>query len=196
MALFMLPAGMTSAAGPLQKSQENAPIRLPVIDAKDLRFTRFSTEQGLSRSRVDHMLQDNHGFLWFGTHNGLNRFDGYQRLLRHQLLQLPVLVFQLPQPLRLADLQTAILRLPAIECLLADAVLIKLFLLKRIQRIPKSSQILAHIRRWDTGHWLRKAKTQICNGFVKRRRKSAMMVERFCLSFWNYCRISPMRPTA
>jgi hypothetical protein len=36
---------------------------------------------------------------------------------------LPVLVFQLPQPLRLAHFQPAVLGFPSIERLLADAVL-------------------------------------------------------------------------
>jgi streptogramin lyase len=58
-------------------SRTNAAVKLPLIDGKDIRFTHYSTEEGLSQSRVDHMLQDNQGFLWFGTYNGLNRFDGY-----------------------------------------------------------------------------------------------------------------------
>jgi ligand-binding sensor domain-containing protein/signal transduction histidine kinase len=53
------------------------PIRLPLIEGTDVRFTHLSTEQGLSQSRVDHMLQDRRGFIWIGTYNGLNRFDGY-----------------------------------------------------------------------------------------------------------------------
>jgi PAS domain S-box-containing protein len=53
-------------------------VRLPLIEGKDIRFTRYSTEQGLSHGRVDHMLQDAQGFLWIGTYNGLNRFDGYR----------------------------------------------------------------------------------------------------------------------
>jgi len=55
-----------------------APIRLPLIEGKDIRFTHLSTEQGLSQSRVDHMLQDRRGFIWIGTYNGLNRYDGYR----------------------------------------------------------------------------------------------------------------------
>src|SRR5678816_724391 len=53
------------------------PIRLPLIEGTDIRFTHLSTEQGLSQSRVDHMLQDRRGFIWIGTYNGLNRYDGY-----------------------------------------------------------------------------------------------------------------------
>ena len=54
------------------------PIRLPLIEGKDIRFTLVSTQQGLAQSRVDHMLQDRRGFIWIGTYNGLNRYDGYR----------------------------------------------------------------------------------------------------------------------
>jgi ligand-binding sensor domain-containing protein/signal transduction histidine kinase len=62
----------------LGNTRDNVPIRLPLIEGKDIRFTHYSTEQGLSQNRVDHMLQDNHGFMWIGTYDGLNRFDGYR----------------------------------------------------------------------------------------------------------------------
>jgi len=52
-------------------------IVLPVVDGSDLRFRRLSTAQGLSQTRVAQVLQDDQGFLWFGTQYGLNRFDGY-----------------------------------------------------------------------------------------------------------------------
>ena len=42
-----------------------------------VRFEALSIEQGLSQSSVVAILQDRKGFLWFGTDNGLNRFDGY-----------------------------------------------------------------------------------------------------------------------
>jgi ligand-binding sensor domain-containing protein len=41
-------------------------------------FGRYSSEDGLSNSRVFCVLQDKYGFLWFGTDDGLNRFDGYE----------------------------------------------------------------------------------------------------------------------
>jgi ligand-binding sensor domain-containing protein len=33
--------------------------------------------QGLSHRQPTHLLQDKYGFLWIGTENGLNRYDGY-----------------------------------------------------------------------------------------------------------------------
>jgi signal transduction histidine kinase/ligand-binding sensor domain-containing protein/DNA-binding NarL/FixJ family response regulator len=40
-------------------------------------FKHYTTEQGLSQSNVYAMLQDKTGFMWFGTDDGLNQFDGY-----------------------------------------------------------------------------------------------------------------------
>ena len=46
-------------------------------DAFKPRFQRLSLEQGLSQSVVNSVVQDADGFLWFGTQDGLNRYDGY-----------------------------------------------------------------------------------------------------------------------
>ncbi|MFQ6614031.1 MAG: two-component regulator propeller domain-containing protein [Fidelibacterota bacterium] len=44
---------------------------------KDLEFQRLSSEQGLSQNSVNCIAQDSLGFLWIGTQDGLNRYDGY-----------------------------------------------------------------------------------------------------------------------
>jgi signal transduction histidine kinase/sugar lactone lactonase YvrE len=44
---------------------------------QDTTFTHITIEQGLSDQRVQAIVQDRAGFLWFGTNNGLNRYDGY-----------------------------------------------------------------------------------------------------------------------
>ena len=41
-----------------------------------MRFRNFATEQGLSLNDVKNIFQDNQGFMWFGTRDGLNKFDG------------------------------------------------------------------------------------------------------------------------
>ena len=49
------------------------------------RFERISSAQGLSQSTVYSILQDRKGFLWFGTQDGLNRYDGYSfKIFNHQ----------------------------------------------------------------------------------------------------------------
>ena len=45
---------------------------------KPKRFDHISTNEGLSQSDVNCIFQDKHGFMWFGTHDGLNRYDGYK----------------------------------------------------------------------------------------------------------------------
>jgi ligand-binding sensor domain-containing protein/signal transduction histidine kinase len=50
---------------------------LPLGYATDIRFAHISTAEGLSQIRVNNIVQDDLGFMWFGTLYGLNRFDGY-----------------------------------------------------------------------------------------------------------------------
>ena len=45
--------------------------------APNIRFRHLSVEQGLSQEGVHAVLQDSRGLLWFGTQDGLNRYDGY-----------------------------------------------------------------------------------------------------------------------
>ena len=44
---------------------------------KNIRFDQISLEEGLSQSVVNAILQDRKGFLWVGTDDGLNRYNGY-----------------------------------------------------------------------------------------------------------------------
>ena len=39
---------------------------------------RLTVEEGLSQSDVKCLIQDSLGFLWVGTRDGLNRYDGYR----------------------------------------------------------------------------------------------------------------------
>lgn len=59
-------------------------IRLPVVEGTDIRFTHLSSPTDSSPGRVSHILQDDQGFIWLGTRDGLKRYDGYHfREYRH-----------------------------------------------------------------------------------------------------------------
>ncbi|MBL7046636.1 MAG: PAS domain S-box protein [Candidatus Marinimicrobia bacterium] len=43
----------------------------------DIKFEHIFIDQGLSQNTVVCIDQDNQGFMWFGTQDGLNKYDGY-----------------------------------------------------------------------------------------------------------------------
>jgi ligand-binding sensor domain-containing protein len=49
-----------------------------------MKFDQIGLEQGLSQSTVYAIVQDAQGFMWFGTQDGLNKYDGYSiTVFRH-----------------------------------------------------------------------------------------------------------------
>lgn len=48
-----------------------------VSPQKDIAFERLTVKNGLSQGSVLCILQDKRGFMWFGTEDGLNRYDGH-----------------------------------------------------------------------------------------------------------------------
>ncbi|MBN2009011.1 response regulator [candidate division KSB1 bacterium] len=44
---------------------------------ENIKFEHITNEDGLSNSGITSIIQDSKGFMWFGTFEGLNRFDGY-----------------------------------------------------------------------------------------------------------------------
>ncbi|MCW8849048.1 MAG: hypothetical protein OQJ81_03640, partial [Melioribacteraceae bacterium] len=49
-----------------------------------INFNQITVENGLSNNDVNTLLQDKYGFIWFGTDDGLNRYDGYNfKVFRH-----------------------------------------------------------------------------------------------------------------
>ncbi len=62
-----------NAAIPIQASPESDSPNFN----RSIRFEHISLEQGLSQSVINVIFQDSMGFLWIGTEDGLNRYDGY-----------------------------------------------------------------------------------------------------------------------
>jgi ligand-binding sensor domain-containing protein/signal transduction histidine kinase len=56
----------------------NAGIRLPISDAIDRVFVPISAGKEISHAWVGQIVDDDQGFLWFGTTDGLDRYDGHQ----------------------------------------------------------------------------------------------------------------------
>jgi ligand-binding sensor domain-containing protein/signal transduction histidine kinase len=53
--------------------------------APGLYFEKLTTQNGLSHNKVNCVVQDRRGFMWFGTDDGLNRYDGYNFIIfRHE----------------------------------------------------------------------------------------------------------------
>jgi GAF domain-containing protein/ligand-binding sensor domain-containing protein len=61
---------------------------MPAVSASSARrieFRRLTIEDGLSQSTINCIAQDSRGFMWFGTQDGLNRYDGYDfRVYEHE----------------------------------------------------------------------------------------------------------------
>jgi hypothetical protein len=54
-------------------------LQLPCFkgQAQRLRFEHLTNELGLSGNNVWSIIQDSKGYMWFGTLDGLNKYDGY-----------------------------------------------------------------------------------------------------------------------
>jgi signal transduction histidine kinase/ligand-binding sensor domain-containing protein/CheY-like chemotaxis protein len=68
-----------------QRSTFNGLVTLPVIDKHDIRFTHLSVTGETLQSRTPNIVQDDYGFLWLGTYDGLYKYDGYSlKPYRHE----------------------------------------------------------------------------------------------------------------
>jgi ligand-binding sensor domain-containing protein/signal transduction histidine kinase len=47
------------------------------LPAQQVNLKHYSVQDGISQSEIKCIFQDSEGFMWFGTQNGLNKFDGY-----------------------------------------------------------------------------------------------------------------------
>ncbi len=93
--LVLLLCGLPSAQG-ISSPHEGVPqarmnpdpVRLNVIDGDDIRFLRLSGVERLSQNRVNQIVQDDQGFMWFATQHGVDRYDGYEfRLFKNDPAQ-------------------------------------------------------------------------------------------------------------
>jgi ligand-binding sensor domain-containing protein/signal transduction histidine kinase len=87
--LFGITGSLWSGTG--ESSKRNLPQlltprrmtrRMPLAEGNDIQFRRLGAS--LSQTRVGQIVQDREGFIWFGTQDGLNRYDGYElKVFRH-----------------------------------------------------------------------------------------------------------------
>src|SRR5438067_1127155 len=90
LALILTPRGIASATpeSPAERRSKANPevpiqvvksqvVRVPVSEGEDIRFEHLNSLTGLSQTRIAQIVQDDRGFLWFGTQHGVNRYDGY-----------------------------------------------------------------------------------------------------------------------
>ena len=54
------------------------PVPSAQAENRSVRFEQLSREHGLSQSFVYAIAQDREGYMWFGTQEGLNRYDGFE----------------------------------------------------------------------------------------------------------------------
>ncbi len=73
--MLLLLAFSLTVAG---ESGLSAALRAPGTLQARIRFEHLTSADGLSHDSVFAILQDQHGFMWFGTQGGLNRYDGYR----------------------------------------------------------------------------------------------------------------------
>jgi signal transduction histidine kinase/ligand-binding sensor domain-containing protein/DNA-binding response OmpR family regulator len=48
---------------------------------QSLKFEHIGSREGLSQININCIIQDSRGFMWIGTRNGLNRYDGYKFII-------------------------------------------------------------------------------------------------------------------
>jgi signal transduction histidine kinase/ligand-binding sensor domain-containing protein len=67
----------SSSSAVVQASVSSRSIRMPLVFGSDISFRELTNVRDLSQTRVLQIVQDDQGFMWFGTQFGLDRYDGY-----------------------------------------------------------------------------------------------------------------------
>ena len=58
-------------------SLEVDPLHTPQLN-RNILFSTLSVKDGLAQAAVNAITQDHQGFIWFGTQEGLSRYNGYR----------------------------------------------------------------------------------------------------------------------
>ncbi len=61
----------------MNSASSSASTNSKLVEHRNVFFDRIGTADGLSTGQVAAITQDRYGFIWIGTQEGLNRFDGY-----------------------------------------------------------------------------------------------------------------------
>lgn len=68
------------------KLLNSEPLLAQIAEGTELQFAHLSVREGLSQSSVLSIHQDPFGFIWIGTRDGLNKYDGYTfEVFRHSV---------------------------------------------------------------------------------------------------------------
>lgn len=49
-----------------------------LANSQNLKFNRYTVDEGLTHNNIIDLIQDKNGFIWISTEDGLNVFDGYE----------------------------------------------------------------------------------------------------------------------
>jgi len=55
----------------------NAQEHKNILDNNQLKFEEFTSKDGLKHHSITEVTQDSKGYMWFGTYNGIYKYDGY-----------------------------------------------------------------------------------------------------------------------
>ena len=76
--LVTLPCILGSAPEAHSAETISQALDLKSLTRRNLRFSYLNTEHGLSQNSILDITQDHQGYIWIGTQEGLNRFDGHE----------------------------------------------------------------------------------------------------------------------
>jgi ligand-binding sensor domain-containing protein/signal transduction histidine kinase len=78
------PRPVSVSLGVMTENPDIQKVPMQLLEGDDIRFHQINGVNGLSQTRATPTVQDRLGFLWFGTQDGLDRFDGYKfKVFRH-----------------------------------------------------------------------------------------------------------------